>query len=371
VLIVPPVAADPVRVARNHLATPAPRARAVDVVREVCGLQAQLLSAAELALSARVPELTQRDVRNALWSKRSLVRAWTVRGTIHIVAAADLPLWAAALGRRRFWESPEWLARYELTRREAAAIFDRVVDALDRGPLTREQIADAVVAKLGDRYRPRIASFWGDLLAPVTYMGKLCFGPSQGPNVTFVRADRWVDGWKDRDPDEAWAELARRYLRAYGPATVPAMARWFGIEPAEAERVLRALGGAIRSTERGWVLTHDHRTPRKLPHPSVRLVPQYDCYVMGCQPREEIVPVAVRDRIRTFKRGRWEGAAGVPVLIVDGIIAGVWSRTERRERIAIAVESPLRLTSAQRGAVRRDAERVGRFLGRPADVSLT
>jgi hypothetical protein len=54
-----------------------------------------------------------------------------------------------------------------------------------------------------------------------------------------------------------------------------------GIDPAEAEHVLRALGSAARATERGWVLTNDRRTPRTLPPVSVRLVPQYDCYVMG------------------------------------------------------------------------------------------
>ena len=105
--------------ARSHLVTPVPKARLVDAVRDVCGLQAQLLSAAELALSARVAGVTQEDVRDALWAKKTLVRAWTVRGTIHVIPADDLPLWVSARGTRRYWESKEWLERERLTAKAA------------------------------------------------------------------------------------------------------------------------------------------------------------------------------------------------------------------------------------------------------------
>ena len=103
---------------------------------------------------------------------------------------------------------------------------------------------------------------------------------------------------------------------------------------------------------------------------SVRLLPQYDAYVMGTRPRERIVPDAVRARIRTFKRGRWEGAAGVPLLLVDGVVAGVWDRRARHGRIAITVEPVLRLTARQRLLLAAEARRVGRFLGRDADLEI-
>jgi hypothetical protein len=343
----------------------------VEVVRDIGGLQAQLLVAAELALSARVRDLVERDVREALWSARSLVRAWTVRGTIHIVPADDLPLWTAALGVTRFWESRAWLERYELTSREAGAIFERVRDVLDDRSLTREEVANAVVEKLGARYRAKVASLWGDLLAPLTYMGKLCFGPNRGANVTFVRADRWIHAWREVAPDEAWTALLRRYLWAYGPATTADAARWFGVDSEHVLTRLRALGDAAVTTERGWVLRDDRRdVGRRASASTVRLLPQYDAYVMGCRPREAIVPVAVRDRIRTFKRGRWEGAAGVPVLLVDGVIAGVWDRLTRGGRVIVDVEPVLPLTAAQRAALSREAERVGRFFGRDAELSV-
>jgi winged helix DNA-binding protein len=360
-----------VRLERGHLAKQAPRSRLVDVVRDVCGLQAQLFSAAELGLSARVAGLRQQDVRDELWTRRSLVRAWTVRGTIHLIPAEDLPLWMGALGSRRYWESSVWLARHGLTGKEAAAIFETVIDSLDGLALTRAEIADAVVERLGAWTRRKISSMWGEMLAPATYMGKLCFGPSKGANVTFVRADQWIGGhWRAIEPDEAWRELVCRYLRAYGPSPLSGIARWFGLEPAEARALLARLGSDVVEREQGWLLASDRRATSRVRAASIRLLPQYDAYVMGCHPRESIVHDLARARVRTFRRGRWEGVAGVPVLLVDGVVSGVWQRTFRRDRIEIAVEPAMRLSAPQRAELGVEAERIGSFFGREVDLSV-
>jgi hypothetical protein len=68
----------------------------VDVVSGIVGVQAQLQSSAELQLAARVDGIAQPDVRAALWERRELVKAWTLRGTLHLHPAAELPLWHAA-----------------------------------------------------------------------------------------------------------------------------------------------------------------------------------------------------------------------------------------------------------------------------------
>jgi winged helix DNA-binding protein len=360
------------RLARSHLVTQAPKSRLIDVVRKVCGLQAQLLSAAELALSARVAEVTQESVRVALWEEKTLVRAWTVRGTIHVIPAEDLPLWMAALGTRRYWESKEWLEREQLTAKEASAIFDTVHDVLGDTGSTRAQIADAVVTRLGTKFRPKIVSMWGELLAPLMYMGKMCFGPSVGANVTFVRADKWVRKWPRLDPEEARRELVRRFLRAYGPTTLDGIARWFGMKPAAFRPLLRSLEPeAVEVTiegRKGWELSRERRVPRRASS-SVRLLAQYDCYVIGSHPRDTITHEAARTQIRSYKRGQWEGVVGVPVLLVDGMVSGVWERRERGGRIEIGVRPSIKLTAAQQRGVAAEVARIGRFFGREATLT--
>ena len=343
----------------------------MDVVRDVCGVQAQLLAAAELAISVRVAALSQREVRAALWERRSLVRAWTVRGTIHIVPAHDVPLWVSAIGERRYWEARDWLAANDLTAVEMTAIIDAVVAALDGRALTRAELADAVVAQLGSRIRPKVASFWGDLLAPVTYLGKLCFGPQRGANVTFVRADQWIGGWREVAPDDAWRELLRRWLATYGPATLEGVRRWFGIEREDAERRLGDAGAREVKIERIVAWTLDEASPHScVGGASVRLLAQYDPYIVRSHPRESLVSEAARARIRTFKRGRFEGATGVPVLLVDGVVQGVWDRRTHGGRIEISVEPVVRLTNDQHRELEDEVARIGRFFGRSTDLRV-
>ena len=84
------------RLVRNHLAERASADRLVEVVRDVCGIHAQVMGSAELQLAARVDGVTQGDVRAALWERRELAKTWTLRGTLHIHPAGELSLWTAA-----------------------------------------------------------------------------------------------------------------------------------------------------------------------------------------------------------------------------------------------------------------------------------
>src|SRR5262245_39004733 len=84
------------RLARSSLSDRASSDRLVAVVGERCGVHAQVQASAELQLAARVEGVVQADVRAALWEQRALVKAWTVRGTLHLHPADELPLWYAA-----------------------------------------------------------------------------------------------------------------------------------------------------------------------------------------------------------------------------------------------------------------------------------
>src|SRR6266487_3754479 len=86
-----------------------PRLKRQDYIKAVTctgGIQAQVMSAAELALGARVDGLTPRDVQSALWQERTLVKTWAMRGTLHLIAASELPLYVAA---RSLYETRNWL----------------------------------------------------------------------------------------------------------------------------------------------------------------------------------------------------------------------------------------------------------------------
>jgi Winged helix DNA-binding domain len=288
-----------------------------------------------------------------------------------VIPSDDLHLWMAALGARRRWDSNDWLERHQLSAKEAAAVFDAILDTVGKDGSTRAEIADAVAGRLGAKFRAKIASGWGEMLAPLMYMGQLCFGPTIGPNVTFVRTDAWIGPLRRIDPDDAWRELIRRFLATYEPTTLEGLARWFGLKPAEALTLLRSLEPetAAFSIEgrKAWTLSRSRSASR--PPASVRLLAQYDPYVIGSHPRETMIDERARAQIRTYKRGQWEGAVGVPVLLIDGIVSGVWERRERGGRIEIAAQPATKLSTAQRTAIGAEVARIGRFFG--AEAKLT
>src|SRR5947209_17446590 len=84
------------RLSRHHLAKRARREQIEEVVSDLCGVQAQVLSYAALAIWARVEGITMQDVQDALWKSRSVVKTWCMRGTLHLLAASDLPIYVAA-----------------------------------------------------------------------------------------------------------------------------------------------------------------------------------------------------------------------------------------------------------------------------------
>lgn len=215
------------RLKRQCLDRRAPRGEALGVVREICGLHAQVMSSAELTLWARVEDLEPEAVQEALWERRSLAKTWVMRGTLHLLPADELPTWVAAQGALRpRYETASWQRRSGLTREEAEAMLAAIAEALDDRTLTRKELADEVGRRLGsEELGGRLRDGFGSLLKPSAFRGDLLFAPSVGRNVRFARPDRWLPGWEPAETEAAVREVVRRYLAAYGPATREEFAR--------------------------------------------------------------------------------------------------------------------------------------------------
>jgi hypothetical protein len=84
---------------------------------------------------------------------------------------------------------------------------------------------------------------------------------------------------------------------------------------------------------------------------------------MGFREREQLVPEKVRERVKTHPKGRFEGIAAVPTVLVDGVVAGLWRRAKRGKKVEITVEPTRRLSANERNQVEAEAERIGAFLG--------
>ncbi len=357
------------RLSQHHLLERAARQDMLDVVTHICGVHAQLMSAAELALWARVQDLSPSDVQDALWRDRALVKTWAMRGTLHLLAAREFPLYVAALSTFKHYRRPSWLKYHGVTLAELDTIIEAVRTTLAGSGTTREQLADAIAERAHEpKLRELLRSGWGALLKPAAFQGYLCFGPSQGQQVTFVRPDQWIGAWHPVEPEQALQEIARRYLAAYGPATVDDFARWWGMEPSDAKRLFRSLADDVEAVDvEGWkasMLAVAIEQMQVLQAPrSVRLLPHFDPYVVALARQcQYLLPAEHKGRV--YRPQGWIS----PVVLVDGRMAGVWDYDRQRSQIVVNVDMFAPPTDEVRQDIAAEAQRLGSFLG--ADVQV-
>jgi hypothetical protein len=354
------------RLKRQRLDRRAPRGEALGVVREICGLHAQVMSSAELTLWARVEDLEPEAVQEALWERRSLAKTWAMRGTLHLLPADELPLWVGALGALRpRYETASWQRHFGLTREEAEAMIAAIADALDDRMLTREELAQEVGRLLGsEELGGKLRDGFGALLKPSAFKGDLLFAPSVGRNVRFARPDRWLPGWEPAETEAAVGEIVRRYLAAYGPATREEFARWFGAtSPAQAGRLIEGLDEEVAPVEvegtAAWMLAeHVEEVGGMEPAGVVRLLPAFDHYVVAAPKNQEaVLPGALKGRV--YRPQGWLS----PVLLIDGRMEGVWRHERRGDRLIVGIEPFQKQPGWVRRAAEEEAGRLARFVG--------
>jgi hypothetical protein len=351
------------RLARHHLAARRSKRDLAKVAGAIGGAQAQLMSAAELQLAVRVA-CTTADVRTALWKDRSLVKTWLMRGTLHLIPAEDLPLYSAALGPRWIRPTKGWFQWAGMTEKDLAKFVDTIGGALNGEPMTREEIIATAAKGHSKNITDWLRSSWGGMLKPVARSGQLCFGPSRGTNVTFVNPRLWLRSWREMDPEEALLEVARRYLRAYGPATSLDFARWFA--PSLGGPAVRAAWSGLANEVvpvsvdgvRADMLARDVNAILRIPvGPSVRLLPLFDPYLMGHASRDHLF-----DRVHRWKVSRVAGWISA-VVLVDGRVVGTWMHSVTRGTLRITVTPFGRLSPRIRSGIQERAEAIADSLG--------
>ena len=338
--------------------------------RRLCGVHAQILSSAELALAVRSPAVRPGDVAKGLWERRSLVRSWAMRGTLHVFGADDYPAVVAALRAGQGFNDG-LLRVVGVTRDEMEAVTEAVREALDGRCLTRTELAEEIrrltrSRRLGDLVRES----WGDFLKPAAFRGYLCAGPSRGRHTTFVRPDQWLEGWRLPEPEDPLGDVFRRYLRVYGPATRDDFARWWGTHPRVVRALLDRLDRELEEVDveghRAWMLREDVPSVAGLePSPSVHLVPAFDVYVVSAFRQWEQVLVDPDAKLRVYRPQGWVS----PVVLVGGRIAGVWKHDARAKRVRVEVEPFRALPRSARSGLRAAAERVAEFFGAPLELA--
>jgi len=361
------------RLHRHHLDLRAPRSRLAGVVGDVCGVQAQVTAMARIALWARLRELTVDDVEQALVGKRTIVKTWSMRGALHLLASKDLLLYLRGLMPTRLPREQRWIRGAGLKEEETTAM---ILDALKDGPVTRAQLVGFLAKKLGTKTKDWFDGGWGretvgsntswQLVRPAVIRGLVCFGPSNGQEITFTRVDRWL-----REPrsmpaeEEAEDALVRRHLHAFGPADAKDLWSWSGVYVRRIRVILNRLRDELVEVDtgrrRGFLLRKDLPDLEKASSEPgfVRLLPSFDPFLLGHRDRDHLVDRAHYKQV--YKDQGWLA----PVVLVDGRVAGTWSYQRHPRKLAVEVKMFAAFKKETRAKAKEEAYDLARFLGAP------
>lgn len=366
------------RLARHHLAKRAPKKALVQVALEMGGAQAQLLSAAQLSLWARVRNLRLADIEEA-FRERTLVKAGCMRRTLFLVPSEHLATFVRGSAGRAEKEV-RWARGKGVPERLIEAAIEAALAALDV-PRTRPEIAERACRTLGvqtrlihgggwGNRRPLVGVPVGDLTYPVVDLlhltaarGVVCYGPNRGNESTFVRADAWIPNWQDLPREEAEGRLLRLYLGAFGPATAADFAMWTGISQTEARAIWQRehagfapveVEGRTAEVLRGDL---DDLMRARIKPPLVRLLPYFDSFLLGHRDRDHLL--ATEHRSKVYRPQGWIA----PVVLVNGRVVAVWEHIQEGNGLRVNVTRFGSISRAVGAGIQAEARQLSRFLG--------
>ncbi|WP_208812503.1 DNA glycosylase AlkZ-like family protein [Micromonospora echinofusca] len=338
-----------------------PQPDVTTVVARLCGVQAQVSSAAAQAVAARQADPVPGTVTAALADRR-LLRTWAMRGTLHLLTVGEAPALLSLLAAARTWEKGSWQRSF-VTLRQLDAITEAAYAALDGRVLTREELTAEIVERTGDAaLAGQLSSAWGAVLKPLAWQGLLVNGPSRttgqdtgqpgpaGPGrggaVTFTRPDTHLPDWPGLpDPAVAARTVVPAYLGAYGPATPETFDAW-PCRGATRKATLRSWFAELVST--GELVTVEvdggpayaraadvDDLATAVPVDGVRLLPAFDQWILGPGTKDTMI-------IPPGRRSSVSLAAGwiAATVVHHGRVVGTWKPRDGVPEVTLWPESP-------------------------------
>jgi hypothetical protein len=315
-------------------------------VRRVAGLQTQYAPTGYVGLWSRLRDFRREQLTDALLTGE-IVQGWAMRCTIHMLDAADYPAFTEAVREvRRQW----WLRAYRAgPDLDMPAVADAVRGYLADGPLKQAEIQRRLAADGFPKLVWPGVQLWVDLIrAPQA-------GTWEKPRA-HVYALAGPDLAPDPPPDPAASQdlLARRYLAAFGPASVKDIASFCGWSVALTKQVIARLdlrqftdptGADLLDVPDGALPAPDTPAP-------VRFLGQWEAILLVHARRALVLPEEHRGKVFHSRIPQ-----SVRTFLVDGRVAGTWTV----EGGGVRWEPFERLDAGQRRAVEEEAERLTAF----------
>jgi hypothetical protein len=361
------------RLRNQHLMQPG-RRDPVQVVASLGAMQAQDFPAAKWAVGLRAPGCHNANIEEA-FNSGAILRTHVLRPTWHFVAAADIK-WLVELSAPRVHAANAYYYKQSgLDAKVFARSCAMIHRVLEGGQFkTRAELAVALKRAKVPAEGLKLAY----IMMSAELDGVICSGPRRGRQFTYALLEERAPQARSLDRPDAIAELAKRYFTSHGPATTRDFVWWSGLNVKDAELGIEALTPALsKETIAGrdyWtagpaparrVRASSTRAPAPAKGCSALLLPNYDEYLIAYKDRGAVIDSARAANIVARSNGAFSHH-----LVIDGRLAGGWTRTVKGTSVLIEVAPYKKLTPVQSRAVMSAADGYGEFLGVPASLSI-
>ncbi|MCL4249432.1 MAG: winged helix DNA-binding domain-containing protein [Anaerolineae bacterium] len=331
-----------------------------EVVAWLVAMQGQDYPGAKWSVGLRLPSSTDTDIEQAI-AAHAIIRTWLIRGTLHLVAAADLRWVLALIASRLITGNARRYGQLELDEATLMRSNDLLADTLQGGKqLSRPELFDILeshgISTAGQRgvY----------LLQRASLDGLICQSVVRGNYATFVHIDDVIPPVPAIPRDQALAEFARRYFVSHGPANLKDYIAWSGLTTAEARAGLEAVKAQlVEDSYAGETYWRPASTPAAPAAPVVHMLPGFDEYVLGYRDRSAVLDPQHAQKI-------CPGGNGVfyPTIVVDGQIVGTWKRTLKKNKAIINAQPFNGLSAEAWQAFAAAAQKYGDYLDMSVEI---
>jgi Winged helix DNA-binding domain len=350
-----------------------------------CGIQNSPPGSALLALHARVRNVSQEQVGDAVAEEKSLLQTWCMRGSPYYFPTADAPVFTTGVlppteeAMRHFIPGVEQAVdRLGMSLAETVELAGAEIgDVLSGRQLAISELGAEIASRIAPKLPKRQRTIWEEegpyargqplgegvvhfCIRILSLQRVVCFAPRAGNKSPFVLVGEWLGhSIPDADPEVARAELLRRYLRSYGPSTRGNFAAWAGIHAGDAESWWNPVEDELTPVDFGgksWILTEDLDSLRSAPMPrGVRLLPPHDPYTQS-RDRETTVD-------KKYHREVWKAVGERGAVLAGGSIAGIWLPRKSGRKLTITVKAFGSLREQDKEALQNEAEQVAPLRG--------
>jgi hypothetical protein len=326
-----------------------------EVVRGMLAMQAQDYPGALWSIGLRTASATKRSIE-AVHEAGEFVRSWPMRGTLHFVAADDLPWMLSLTGER--------MVRAAEGRRRQLELDSAQFDRAER--IARERLADGATSS-----RSELFAAWEEAGLPTTGQRgvHLLAQLAQSAVIVLVGQHDWallehrVPSPRMPERADALREFALRYFSSHGPATERDFAWWSSLTLTDARAGLAAARDQLDELELEGTRYY-HRPGLEPAAPAVRLLPGFDEYLLGYSDRS--APLSGADTAVIVPGGN---GMFLSTVVRNGEVIASWRRTPGARSVRLGIDALYAIPASARSGIASAAKRYGAFLERPIEVS--